>query len=131
MRIKRNNTGLGWAIRRPPAALTLCIVFALGCHKPNSDDVRRLAELEQRYSDRMEFALDGELYLRARIKPGATVTDLDLQHVYRRFYTDEKGVRRATTYVYLNVYDSDDKFVKQIAFDSRTGRLVEGRTEHY
>ena len=99
--------------------------------EPSEADRAKLAELEQRFGSKYEFELDGALYLRARARDSTHPPSADIEDVYRTFIFGQDGARRATTFVYVNVYERSGDFLYQIFYDPGLGRFVKSRTEHY
>lgn len=99
--------------------------------RPSADDRARLESLERQYGHKYEFALGGSLYLRVIARGGGHPPESEMRDVYRAFVRDERGKRRNTTFVYLNVYDARRQFGYQLVFDPQTGRFYTNDTEYY
>jgi len=112
---------------------TLIVALSIACSSPPSAvDRERLAKLKQQYGQELDFAFDGDLYLRAVSRDTMVPSQSDMEEVYRTFMFDESQARRRpTTFVYLNVYDARRDFQYQLAFDPRANRFLVSRTEHY
>lgn len=102
-----------------------------GCSSVAAEDAQRLQRLEEAYGEHASFDLDADLYVRATLKPGEQVTLEEWEGIYREFFFESSGLRRETTYVYLNVYAPSGRFLFQLAYDPRSSRFVRSRTEHY
>lgn len=110
------------------------LVLTAGCvldRPPPEADQLALARVQRKVESRLVLGLEHELYVTARIRPGASVTQADMEQVYRDFFFLPDGSRRDTDYVYLNVYDADGRFQYQLAYVPRTGRMVRNASEHY
>jgi hypothetical protein len=103
----------------------------LACSRLSEADLQHLRLLEQRYGERFEFALEGDLYLKARLRDPKEATDTELRDIYRLFVLDQQGRRRDTPVVYLNAYNSGGDFQTQLTYDFSTNRSIHGKTEHY
>jgi hypothetical protein len=107
--------------------------FALGCGSPSTEDTGRVAELQRVFGDKYEFALYEEFYLNARLKHGATGAQDDAERIYKTFHNADAttGKIRPTSYVYLNMYDANGKFLSELFFDPKTQALVRSNVEHH
>ena len=108
------------------------LVFVLtGCDAPGSARDRELVdEITRAHGGRIELTLEENLYLRARSRSG-TVSEPEMQQVYQAFFFEPGGGRRTTGYVYLNVYDAEDRFLFQLFHDPNRGRLIRSSAERY
>ena len=113
--------------------LLLLLICLLGCTVPATDaDRARLAQLETQFGDRYEFEFDGDLYLRVTARDRVDPPVADVEQAYRTFMNRPDGTRRKTSFVYLNVYDVNDKFLYQIHFDEHNGKFgMTTEAEHY
>ena len=94
------------------------------------DDVRHLEELKSAYDEHYEFSLKWEEYLVVRARPNHNPKDQEVNEIYRRFYTDANGKYfRQTNLIFLNLYDSDGRFLYKLYFDENSGNLVRSQRE--
>lgn len=98
---------------------------------PSEADQRALTVVQESVKQQLRLELEDELYVRARLLSNASVTSGELDRVYRGFFFHPDGRRRTTEYVYLNVYDSEGKFIIQLAYDPRVDKLIRSSTERY
>lgn len=98
---------------------------------PPAADLATLQAVESQFGQHMDLDLESELYVRARLKPGAQLSATDLDRLYAAFFFLPDGQRRGTEYVYLNVYDETGRFLEQLAYDPSRQKIIRGRTEHY
>ncbi|MCA1791020.1 MAG: hypothetical protein LC667_14530 [Thioalkalivibrio sp.] len=110
----------------------LLVSSSVGCSPISVEDAQRLQRLEEAYGEHASFDLEGDLYVRATLKPGAQVTLEEWERVYRHFFFETSGLqRRETSFVYLNVHAPDGSFLFQLAYDPRGARFVRNRSQHY
>jgi hypothetical protein len=95
------------------------------------EDRQRLERIAQRYRTQLEFTLESDLYMRAKLRPETRVSVAVLEQVYREFFFQPDGTRRETLYVYLNVYDARNRFLFQLYYDPRKQEITRGNAEHY
>lgn len=103
----------------------------VACNKSSPEDKERLALLSRDYKDGFVFGLEGDFYLHVAIKQDQNPSENEIDAIYRRFFFNEGGARRRTSFVYMNVYDSRNSFQYQIYFSPVTDKLIRGKTEHY
>ena len=114
-----------------PATLMLLLGMGLvSCSRATTEDHTRLRELSLSYQDRCVFSFEPDLYVRARCQ--ATLSHNDAGEMFRNFWIKPNGSPRTdTTYVFLNVYDKDDKFQFQVSWDPKRKQLTFSKAEHY
>jgi len=96
----------------------LCSVF-VGCAQPSNQDREALQMLTKKFGDRYNFKFDGEFWLVANAKKDVVILKGEDEEMYKIFFFENKDTmqERNTSYVYLDLYDSDGKFVCQLYFD--------------
>lgn len=99
--------------------LFLCFIIAGCCDHPTEGDRAAMQMLTKKFGDRYTFELDGELWLVARAKKNVLVLKGEEEEMYKVFFceTNDQMKKRNTTYVYIDLYDSDGKFICQLSFD--------------
>jgi hypothetical protein len=92
-----------------------------------------LKKVEKQYSHLYTFELRREFYLEASAKKDTYINFEELQEIYKLFgFKDGEGyTRRNTSYVYLNVYAYNGKFMYQIYYDPIKNKFIKGNTPHY
>lgn len=117
---------------RPLLALLAALLLVWGCTKPPSEDKERLREVEKRFGDRYTLKLEGEFNLNARLKKGAIALGTDAQEIYKifRFKDFAKREERDSSYVYLNMYDAQGKFLYQFFYDPQTKTFQKGNAPY-
>lgn len=95
------------------------------------EDRQRLERITQKYRTQLEFTLESDLYMRAKLRPEKRISVAELEQVYRDFFFQPDGTRRETLYVYLNVYDARGRFLFQLSHDPRKQQITRGSAEHY
>ena len=88
-------------------AISAWALLLLACSQPSATDKQHLHLLQQRFGQKVDLALEGDLYLKARLRDPGQAPDAELREIYRAFVLDDDGRRRETPVVYLNVYDSE------------------------
>ena len=94
-------------------------------------DAAALARLEDEFGEKLTFRPTAGLYLDARLRPNTRIRRSELERAYRRFFMDSIGDRRATRFVYLNLYDAHGRFVEQIFWSTITAELQRSNAERY
>jgi len=128
------NHVLSAAKRRSAILLVLAaLLLVWGCTGPSSEDREKLRELERRFGDRYTFKFETEFNLGAQLKKGAASSERDAEKIYKIFiFRDfEKGERRKTSYVYLNVYDENGAFLYQFFYDPQSKTFEKGKVPYY
>jgi len=107
-------------------ALLICFVM-IGCAEPTKSDMEALQKLTEKYGDRYDFKFDGEFWLVARAKKNVVIRKGEDEEMYKVFVFEnkEKMIERNTSYIYLDLYDSDGNFVCQLFFEQ--GKKAFGR----
>ena len=120
--------------RRVSSALGIILVTLLcasGCVRVPQGDAEALDRVAEQFGHKFHFRLERELYLRVRMRSGTIASHEELEEVYRAFFFHPDGGRRESRFVYLNVYDRRGRFVRQLAYDPRSRRMIHGQTEYY
>jgi hypothetical protein len=108
----------------------LLTISLLACSTGNSDDKKHLRDLKTAYGDRYEISLKWQEYLVLRARDGHVPTDTEVDDIYRQFFSDSKGsFFRSTELIFLNLYDSNGKFVYKLYFDQSSKRLIRSQRE--
>jgi hypothetical protein len=99
----------------------LCSII-IGCARPTNSDKEALQVLTGKFGERYDFKFDGEFWLIARAQKDVVIRKGEDEEMYKVFFFENKGLmkERNTSYVYLDLYDSDGKFVCQLYFDPQT-----------
>ena len=86
------------------------------CH-PSTEDVTRLKQLSELYP-RYHLKFDCEFYLIVKsLEPITEESDQEVVDIYNKFFVDDNGkLKRKTTFVYLNLYDSKGCFQYQLVY---------------
>jgi hypothetical protein len=74
--------------------------------------------------------LKGEFHLLVRQRATEPVPETEIENIYKAFFFKypTEMVRRETSFVYLNVYDKDGRFLYQLAYSpSRHGLIRSDR----
>ena len=114
--------------------LLIGVLYYLGkydCH-PSTEDVARLKQLSDIYP-RYQFKFDCELYLIVKsLEPIIQESDQTVVDIYNAFFNDDNGkLKRKTTFVYVNLYDSKGDFQYQLVHDWRDNAYVKQSREFY
>jgi len=126
-----------WNVARNHSAICLGVLLLFvveGCTHPSSEDNLQLSTLKAQFGGRYEFSLQAEFYLRVRMKPGIAGSESEAQEIYRAFFMKKgQGIleRRRTSYVYLNVYDSEGEFLWQLFYNPSSGKIEKSMSENY
>jgi hypothetical protein len=112
-------------------AIALCCGLAACSSQASSADLERLELVRGLYGDDIVFDLERDLYVRATLKPNASVPPERWERIFHSFFFDDDSLERETTFVYLNVYRSGGAFLFQLSYDPRQERFIRGRTEYY
>ncbi len=109
----------------------MLLILGSGCEGPSPQDETRLNLLRARYRNLLEFRIEQNLYLYARQRDTAAVSETKLKEIYD-FFVFEGGSRRPTPVVYLNYYDTGGRFQYQLFYDPKINRIRrDDRSEHY
>jgi len=114
---------------RFPWLCVLLIVLA-ACQSASREDTERLSSLQSTYGDRYVFSLKGEFHLLAQQRTTEPVPEAEIENIYRAFFSKNPAemIRRETSFVYLNVYDREGRFLYQLAYSpSRHGFVRSSR----
>jgi len=114
-------------------AVFFAFLFFLGCSSFSTEDKAALANLKNRFGSNYEFDLEGEFYLNVVVKKGFQYSEKDIENIYKSFFFKEadKFERRDTSYVYLNLFDSNGTFLYQFFFDFNDNNFVKNHSPHY
>lgn len=110
------------------------VIYYLGkydCHT-SAEDVARLKQLSELYP-RYYFEFDCEFYLIVKsLEPITEKSDQEVVDIYNKFFEDDNGkLKRKTSFVYLNLYDSNGCFQYQLIHDWRENAYVKQNQEFY
>lgn len=117
-----------------PFIAWVALASLFGCGGPSPDDQAKLVELEKRFGNHYEFSFQGDSYLLAKLKKGATNSDQETEEMYKLFLFQDfkKRERRSSSFVYLNIYDSKGNFLYQYFYDPQSQFFrKEEKVEHY
>lgn len=111
----------------------LHLVAVLGCHPPSESDRAALEELRTRFGESYEFKVRHQLYVNAVARKSNTETtsDDEARRIWETFWLTDDGVRRQTTFVYLNLFDRRGKFVCQYHWGSVAEGLSRSDQPYY
>ena len=89
--------------------------------------------LRSRYGNDYMFEVEEPVYLRVTARQSAKPDTKELESIFKAFWLNDDGGRRSdTSFVYLNAYNNDGKWVVQLYWDPKQGRIVSERTrEHH
>lgn len=90
-------------------------------------DKKLLNELKEKYRDKYKFELKYDLYLFVTFKN--TNNGNDIEDIYRYFFLRNDKLREESSYIYLNVYNTDEKFLYQLYFYE--GKIIRSNIETY
>lgn len=112
--------------------MSICLSVC-GCSGPSDEDRSVLKRVEAQFEGRYSFELSGDLYLEVQVKKGAYPSDNETQEIYKRFFFRDfaKMERRRSSYVLLNLYDSNGVFLYQLAFNDSSKTFTKGKTPHH
>lgn len=114
--------------------LFLGAIYYLGkydCH-PSAEDVARLKKMSELYP-RYHFKFDCEFYLIVKsLEPITEKSDQEVVDIYNKFFEDDNGkLKRKTSFVYLNLYDSKGRCQYQLIHDWRENAYVKQNQDFY
>jgi len=90
------------------------LMFFFFCSQPATQDEQKLVQnLNQEYSECIDFTVYDATYLKAKIVDDSCRADSIAESVYLNSIVDNKKVRIA----YLNLYKSDGAFLYQLQYD--------------
>jgi len=86
------------------------------CH-PSTEDVARLKQLSELYP-RYNLKFDCESYLVVKsLEPITDESHLEVADIYNKFFADDNGeLKRITTFLTLDLYDSTGCFQYQLVY---------------
>lgn len=110
--------------------LCTLLIFMVACQSASREDRERLSSLQSTYGNRYVLSLKGEFHLLVRQRATEPVPETEIENIYKAFFFKypTEMVRRETSFVYLNVYDKDGRFLYQLAYSpSRHGLIRSDR----
>ena len=115
-------------------SLLLAVSLSLvSCSVPSEEDQRRVELLRAKYGQKYDFRFEENLYVIAENRDGDEPTVNDAREIYETFWftPNAKGERRATAFVYLNIFDKKKEFRFQIAWDEAKNDYVISERAYY
>jgi len=110
------------------------VIYCLGKYdcRTSPEDTARLKQLSGLYP-RYHFKFDCEFYLIVKsLEPITEKSDQEVVDVYNKFFEDDNGkLKRKTSFMYLNLYDSKGRFQYQLIHDWRENAYVKQNQDFY
>jgi len=115
------------------SCLVMLLMVICSCNDINHDDKMLLDELVNKFKDKYELGLEEDLYIILKELPGEKMSEEDAFFIYKRFYFEdfESRIYRNTTYVYLNTYTAEGRFLYQIHYDPKKNKFIKPKAEYY
>ena len=118
----------------PRLSVFILIMIVTACtNYATPEDNRRLKELEKRYGNRFSFVLENETYINVGCKKGVRPDEREVINIYKTFFWDDylDDKRKGSSYVYMNLYDSNGTFEYQLFYDINERQFMKSRADHY
>lgn len=99
--------------------ILVILLTVAACSASSEEDKFRLDSLRQKHDGKLSFRLEEGLYLTANNIDQSRVSMDTAKEIYEDFWFEgnDTNRRRSTSFVYLNVFDRNNEFQFQLAWD--------------